>query len=76
MNINKALKALLTIKNKRIVNVAEQLGQTRANISHMLNKNNINTDYLIKYANICGCCVEIKFIDRETGECVFECEIE
>lgn len=55
MTINKALQILMIIKNIKQINIANKLEQSKANISHMLNKSHIDSDYLIDYANVCGC---------------------
>lgn len=64
MDITKAIKLMLTYKDRKNIEVAEGLGYTKQGFSNLLKKNNFKVSDVEKIANILDYDVEIHFIDR------------
>lgn len=64
----KVIKMICGYREIPISELAEKLNKSTSNFYQMLKRDNFRESELQEIANILGCNLEIKFIDRETGK--------
>ena len=62
------IKVIMKRNNFTMTELANQLNCSRQNLSNKMSRNNFDEKELTAIADVLGCELEIKFINRETGE--------
>lgn len=70
MDGTKLIKRLLFTKEVNVPELSKRLGCGTSNIYNKYNRNNFSINELEEIANAVGCDLEIKFVDRITGETI------
>jgi len=68
LNTEEKIRLILKRKGMTIGDLSSAMGQTRQRVHQAFKRGDYEVGWLEKVADAIGCKLEIKFIDKETGE--------
>lgn len=68
MNIKQYIRLCALKRGLTLAKIAERLGTSKQNLGAKLTNNHVRVDYLEKIAAALDADVDVRFIDRATGE--------
>lgn len=70
ITVAEKIKIIMRRKGITVTELSDITGQTRQNLSNKFSRNNFSEKDIELLAEAIGCSVEIRFIDRQTGETI------
>lgn len=68
LNTEEKIRLILKRRGMTIADLSSAMGQTRQRVHQAFKRGDYEVGWLAKVADAIGCKLEIKFIDKETGE--------